>query len=80
MISQENLNNIMNGNFILYNKPVIKLKNISSSDLIRYKKKMMFTWIKRNFFDIIWSIIKGKNDFFRVSYIIRFLKFYLPSK
>ncbi|MBU1177529.1 B12-binding domain-containing radical SAM protein [Patescibacteria group bacterium] len=80
MISQENLDNIMNGNFILYNKPVIELKNISSSDLIRYKKKMMFTWIKRNFFDIVWSIIQGKNDFFRVSYIIRFLKFYLPSK
>lgn len=80
MISKEDLNNIIGGNFILYNKPIIKLENLSFDDLIKYKKKMMFTWIRKNFPDIVWSILQGKNDFFRISYIIRFFKFYLPSK
>ena len=80
MVNQEDIDNIIKGKFILYNKPIIKLNNLSFNDLIRYKKKMMLAWIKRNFFDIILSILQGENDFFRISYIVRFLKFYLPSK
>jgi len=80
MIDDKILNNIIKGNFILFNRPVIKLDDVSFDELIRYKKKMIFTWMRRNFFDIIWSIICGKNDFFNVPSIIRFLKFYLPSK
>lgn len=80
MITQTDLDNVTKGNFILYNRPIIKLGNLSFDALIKYKKKMMLFWIKKNFFDIIWSILRGKNDFFRISYIVRFLKFYLPSK
>ena len=80
MVSQTDMDNIIKGKFILYNKPIIKLDNLSFNDLIGYKKKMMLIWIKRNFFDIVLSVLQGENDFFKMSYIVRFLKFYLPSK
>lgn len=80
MIDDKVLNNIIKGNFILFNRPVIKLDDLSSNDLIKYKKKIIFAWMSGNFFDIIWSILRGKNDFFNIPSIVRFLKFYLPSK
>ena len=80
MMDNATLDNIIKGDFILFNRPVIKLDDLNFDDLIKHKKKMIFTWMRRNFFDIVWSIIRGKNDFFNISSITRFLKFYLPSK
>ncbi|MFH1461236.1 MAG: radical SAM protein [Patescibacteria group bacterium] len=80
MMDDTTLDDIIKGNFILFNRPVIKLDDVDFDDLIRYKKKMIFTWMRRNFFDIVWSILRGKNDFFNIPSIVRFLKFYLPSK
>ncbi len=80
MVDRSDLDKIIKGDFNLYNKPVIKLKNISFNDLIKYKNRMMLAWIRRNFFDLILNIFRGKSDYFNVSFLSRFIRYYLPSK
>ena len=80
MVDRSDLNKIVNGDFNIYNKPLIKLNNISFNELIKYKNRMMLAWIRRNFFDLIWNIFRGESDYFNVSFLARFVRYYLPSK
>ena len=80
MIDKTDLDNIIKGEFNIYNKPLIKLKNISFNELIKYKNKMMLVWIGRNLFDLIRNIFRGKSDYFNIAFLSRFIRSYLPSK
>lgn len=80
MVDKSDLDRIIKGDFNIYNKPLIRLENISFSELIKYKNKMMFVWIRRNIFDLIRNIFLGKSDYFNIAFLSRFIRSYLPSK
>lgn len=80
LVDREDLDKIINGDFNIYNKPLIRLNNISFNDLIKYKNRMMLAWITRNFFDLILNVFRGRSDYFNLSFFSRFIRYYLPSK
>lgn len=80
MVDKKDLEKINRGDFNLYYKPVIRLDAVSFEELIKYKNRMMFAWLRRNYADLIRDVIRGKSHYFNISFLSKFIKLYLPSK
>ncbi len=66
LIDEETIQQLIDGTGTVFDKPIIKLKTLSESELIEYRKKMLQIAFKQSFFPLLKRYGKPTKNNFRI--------------